>query len=283
MNTGNKPPRKFRTCYNCKDYKIETFQRGRLARAKFCSECFQYCRQCDGNGWIITRDERGRCNAAECPCLSIQKRVACFNAAGIPGIFHDSTFDNFQTYNNSLLKEVLDIARFSLKNHVKAQKKGLLLMGGVGVGKTRLVSAMLRKYILNYGVTGLFQEFSNLLSEIKTGYDKGISESVLLEKINNVDVLVIDELGKGRNSDWEINIMDAVITNRYNMDKITICATNYTNNPDTTYVDKSLKNGEKVKKQETLKERVHSRIYSRLREMCYFKEIKAADRRAIMD
>ena len=273
-------------CLNCGDYKIETFRQGGVARARFCSQCFQYCSQCEGSGFVLKKDSQGRDTVSECDCREIRKRVTYFNNANIPGIFHDATLDNFEIYGSQSLKDALNMAKFSLKNYQQGNKKGLLFMGGVGVGKTRLISGMLREYILRYGVPGLFQEFSNLLSEIKAGYDQGLSERTVLSKVSDIEVLVIDELGKGRKSDWEIAILDSIISSRYNMDKVTICATNYTNDKNTTYVDflklkeGEERDGENVNRQ-ILEERIHSRIYSRLREMCYFKEIKADDRRSL--
>ena len=157
-------------------------------------------------------------------------------------------------------------------------------MGGVGVGKTRLVSTMLRDYTLKYGIPSLFKEFTSLLSEIKSGYDRGFSESIILEKIGETEILVIDELGKGRKSDWEITILDLIISNRYNMKKTTIFTTNYTEKKSTTFAEiftiRAGKDGmEEVERKETLKQRVHSRIYSRLKEMCDFIEMRGADYR----
>ena len=182
------------------------------------------------------------------------------------------------------LDAALRTASFSYKNYKKGNAKGLIFMGGVGVGKTRLVSSILRDYILRHGIPGLFKEFTRLLSEIKTGYDKGLSESSVLEKINSVEILVIDELGKGRKTDWEITILDSIISNRYNMRRTTLFTTNYTTKPSTTYVEPLTKTGDltgsgKKNRGETLNQRVYSRIYSRLREMCDFVEIKAPDHR----
>ena len=155
-------------------------------------------------------------------------------------------------------------------------------MGGVGVGKTRLVCTMVRRYTLTHGIPCLFKDFSALLSEIKAGYDQGLSESHVLDRINSVDILVVDELGKGRGSDWEINILDTIISNRYNMRKTTIFTTNYTDSKHTTYREKTTARSategvQEFVKLETLEQRVLPRIYSRLREMCDFVEIKGGD------
>lgn len=265
-------------CPKCNDSKVEFIPMGKFAHAEFCQRCFSKCKECDGDGFVFELDDQGREFAIKCSCQDLKHRIMLFNNAQIPSQFYDVTFSNFKVSGNASLQSALDTARFSFKNYKIGNWKGLLFMGGVGVGKTRLVSTMLKDYTLKYGIPCLFQEFSSLLSSIKSGYDKGFSESSILEKINNIEILVIDELGKGRKSDWEINILDTIISNRYNTRKTTIFTTNYTEKKETSYQDTSKKlSGDEVEKRETLEQRVLPRIYSRLKGMCDFIEIKGMD------
>ncbi len=273
-----------RKCGNCEDTKIQVVAKGQYAWAEYCPSCFSECKACDGTGFLFQYDEQEREQAIPCECKNLDLRITLFNNAQIPGQFFDATFKNFDVSGDPSLEEALRTASFFFKNYKNGNRKGLLFMGGVGVGKTRLVSTILRDFTLNHGIPGIFREFSSLLSEIKTGYDKGLSESGLLEKINNAEILVIDELGKGRKSDWEIAILDSIISNRYNMRKTTIFTTNYTEKKSTTYVEpvlvKTDKEGVKEKqRKETLEQRVYSRIYSRLKGMCDFIEMKGPDHR----
>jgi len=271
-------------CTRCRDTQVEIIPKGKFAVADLCSGCQKKCHQCDGTGFIFSRDDLGREVAKSCPCKDLTSRITLFNRAGIPSRFYDATFENFSISGDPSLKSALATAKFSFKNYNNGKWKGLLFMGGVGVGKTRLVSTMLRDYTLKYGIPGLFKEFSSLLSEIKTGYDQGLSEMSILEKINLVDILVIDELGKGRKSDWEINILDTIISNRYNARKTTLFTTNYTESRSTSYGDpRPRKNGKEGSEEailrETLEQRVYPRIYSRLKAMCDFIEMRGPDYR----
>ncbi|MBU2513118.1 ATP-binding protein [bacterium] len=272
------------TCRNCNDTKIQVIARGQYAWAEYCPQCFSECKLCEGTGYIFEKDNEGREYAKPCMCRNLNLRITLFNNAQIPGQFYNATFDNFEVTADPSLEEALRTASFFYKNYQRGNWKGLLFMGGVGVGKTRLVSTILRDFTLNHGIPGIFKEFTALLSEIKAGYDKGLSESSILEKINNTEILIIDELGKGRKSDWEINILDSVISNRYNMRKTTIFTTNYTDKKTTTYAEPIIvrtdNDSQKEKfKKETLEQRVFSRIYSRLKGMCDFIEIKGPDQR----
>lgn len=280
MSTSNKRV----ACRQCHDTKIQVVPKGQYACAEYCGSCHMVCKKCDETGFIMEQDSQGREHAKPCECRAFDHNISLFNNAGIPGQFYDATFDNFDVSGDPSLEEALRTASFLYRQYEKGNWKGLLFMGGVGVGKTRLVSTILRDFTLNHGVPAMFKEFSSLLSEIKSGYDKGLSESRLLEKINSIEILVVDELGKGRKSDWEINILDSIISNRYNMRKTTIFTTNYTDKMATTHAEPVVSKGERGEikekmKKETLEQRVFSRIYSRLKGMCDFVEMKGPDHR----
>jgi DNA replication protein DnaC len=271
-------------CPQCEDTRIEVIPQGRFAVARFCPHCHALCADCDGTGFVFERDAQDREHARPCSCQDLRYRISLFNQAKLPSQFYDATFDNFDISGHPSLKSALATARFSFKNYQEGKGKGLLFMGDVGVGKTRLVSTMLREYTLGFGIPSLFKEFTVLLSEIKSGYDQGVSEVNLLERINEIEILVIDELGKGRKSDWEINILDNIISCRYNMRKTTIFTTNYTDFGMTNHTDSQARKeaggeSEPAYRIETLKQRVLPRIYSRLKGMCDFIEMKGPDYR----
>lgn len=273
-------------CQLCGGSRIEIIPRGKYAVAQACSDCFLSCDQCDGLGYVFTKDERGREFALKCECQTVLRKISLFNNARIPGQFYGATLHNFDTHQRNSLKEALQTAKFFIKKYQQGQSKGLLFMGGVGVGKTRLVCSMVREFIFNHNIPCLFREFQDLLREIKSGYDEGKSETGLLEEINNTEVLVIDELGKGKKSDWEIAKLDDIISARYNMGKATIFTTNYTERLATTYVESIQIRGDGgepkiIEKKETLKQRILPRNYSRLKEMCDFTEINETDYRQL--
>jgi len=260
-------------CKDCRDKQYICKPGPNTAKAFLC-KCAAVCKKCNNTGYYFMQDELERDIAYPCECAKNNYKINLFNAAGIPGRFFDATFDNFEIKQSGSLKKKYEDIKFKVNNYSPSHHQSFLFMGPVGVGKTRLVCSMVHHYIFELGVPCLFQEFSNLLSEIKAGYDKGKSESSLLEPLNNIDILVIDELGKGRKSDWEINILDTIVSHRYNLGKTTIFTTNYTDKKETTYTESHFSRQDNMQKETkvsaTLKERIHTRIYSRLKEMCEF-------------
>ncbi|MGH7885316.1 MAG: ATP-binding protein, partial [Thermodesulfobacteriota bacterium] len=137
--------------------------------------------------------------------------------------------------------------------------RGFILMGPSGVGKTHLAIGTIAELTLKKGVRCMFKDFFFLLNDLKKAYSDGVAENDIINPLVETEVLVIDELGKGKSNEWELNILDQLISKRYNSSKKTLITTNYiskdhiSKNQDTTQI---------------LENRVGERISSRLYEMC---------------
>jgi len=148
---------------------------------------------------------------------------------------------------------------------------GLLLVGPFGVGKTHLAVALLKRVITEKGDRGLFYDFRDLLREIQSSWDpvSQTSELDILRPVLEADVLVLDELGANKPTDWVKDTMSHIINCRYNDRKLTIFTSNYLDNP--------ARQGE-----ESLTDRIGVRLRSRLYEMCKVIEIQGEDFRRIV-
>ena len=105
--------------------------------------------------------------------------------------------------------------------------QGLILMGTVGVGKTHLAVSIL-KGLTERGFNCLFYEFGTLLKEIQDSYNPATKTSELgvLAPVLNAEILVLDELGASKPTDWVRDTMAHIINSRYNDQKLTIFTTN---------------------------------------------------------
>jgi DNA replication protein DnaC len=131
----------------------------------------------------------------------------------------------------------------------------------------------LRELALQKGVKCRYSEFSLLLSDIRDGYSREVSTREWLEPLRSMDVLAIDELGKGgRNREFEQGILDEIVSVRYNAGKPTLFASNYPRSSATWRFGNS---------PERLDERVGPRIYSRLHELCDFVDVVGKDYREV--
>ena len=150
-------------------------------------------------------------------------------------------------------------------------KKGFLLMGGPGVGKTRLAVGTIAQLTLQKAVECVFTDFFFLLADLRQAYSEGTPENEIIGPLVNAEILVIDEMGKGKSSEWEQNILDQLISKRYNSSKKTLVTTNYVARESLPKKSRS--------KTEILEDRVGERIASRLYEMCTPLFIEGSDYR----
>jgi DNA replication protein len=139
---------------------------------------------------------------------------------------------------------------------------------------------------ISQGISCIFQSFAELLSELRQGYSDGKSDIEIIEPHLQTDILIIDDLGKGRNSEWELGILDMLISERYNRNQMIMVTTNFTENEENT-LKEQVRSREKSETEyfisDTIRKRVGERIHSRLKEMCYFENLIGKDRRISED
>ncbi|MGH9768383.1 MAG: AFG1/ZapE family ATPase [Blastocatellia bacterium] len=226
------------------------------------------CEFCSGTGWEPV-DEKG---VRPCRCRVVDRRDQILAAARIPKRYENCTFDSFRP------KHAADEAGISQRIALNDSKHivdeypnvdvGLLFLGSCGVGKTHLAAAIIKALAFHKGISCLFYDFRDLLKEIQDSYNpvSQMTELKVLEPVYDAEVLVLDELGASKPTDWVRDTMTQIINTRYNDRKLTIITSNYLDEPQT-------------QNEETLTDRVGVRLRSRLHEMCKVVLIKGDDYR----
>ena len=109
------------------------------------------------------------------------------------------------------------------------ESTGLLLIGPVGVGKTHLAVGIIRELIQQKGIGCLFYDYRELLKEIQNSYNPSVSatELSILRPVFEAEVLVLDELGAVKPTDWVWDTVSHILNTRYNDKRTTIITTNY--------------------------------------------------------
>lgn len=240
---------------------------GPFAHAELCV-CVQSCKSCLGKAQRVV-------NNAVKPCRNPAPRrvVNLFNQAKIPARYsfaHTNSFENKTGNHTIILNEVKKWLSYYLSN---PEKKGLILTGSAGVGKTYMLAAI-AKSLIEKNVSVRFVDFFQLVSEIKGAYADNKSEQAILAPLLSVDVLVIDELGKGRNSEFEATVLDQLVMNRYNENKILIASTNLSIHSNPHEEEDANKSFHYLG---SLEKRVDARAFSRLIEMTEFIEMNGED------
>ena len=224
------------------------------------------CRECGGTGWRARRDEGGR-RVERCGCWRQRVSQTLLAQAGIPPRYQKCNFSTFVTYPNDDLHRAIQKAR-AFAEAFPVVEKGLLLIGRPGIGKTHMAVATLREVVLDKGARALYFDTRTLLSTIRSTFNPvtRTSEAEVLDRVMGAELLVLDDLGAERTTDWVEDTMNLIVNTRYNDRRPTIFTSNYKDNPDDSDLD-------------SLRVRVGFRMYSRLKEMCEFLQYDGPDYR----
>ena len=250
-----------------------------LAVAKRC-QCFEICPTCQNRGLRLETTPEGDTFAIACDCRTLDLRIARFNEARIPARFAKANLDGYEDRDGTQKK--IKYAYLQYRDDFSPGSRGFLLWGKPGVGKTHLMCALMSYLTLEKGISCRYVEFMQLVFDLKKDFAEGRWESTTVSPLLAVEVLLIDELGKGRNSEWELAVLDELVSSRYNAGKTLLATSNYLPKATPgTNVPITLEGGMRLPG--TLEERLGDRIYSRLTEMCQFVEVKGQDYRCRPD
>jgi DNA replication protein DnaC len=222
------------------------------------------CPSCDDTGWKPV-DAEGVRRVVRCDCWRASAGQHRLADANIPRRYQHCTIANFTAYNESLERAAEQARR--LADAFPAGGKGLFLEGQPGVGKTHLAVAIL-KHVVGKGARGLFYDTRDLLRIIRSTYDPSIrtTELEILRPVMTAELLVLDDLGAEKTSEWVEETMNLIVNTRYNERRLTIFTSNYADIPDDTDPN-------------SLIFRIGHRMRSRLHEMCDFQALDGADYR----
>jgi DNA replication protein DnaC len=225
------------------------------------------CQICDDTGWRpVERD--GIRRVERCECWRERNAAQALVAAGIPSQYRRCDLDNFRDYNDSLVHAVARAKSFVESFPVVSQ--GLMFLGPAGLGKTHLAVAILKQVIARVGARALFRPMGTLLRQIRDTYNPVVrsTERQVIEPVIRAELLVLDDLGRERPTDWVEETLTLIIDTRYNERRPTIITTNYSLIDDSTDPN-------------ALISRVGFRTLSRLHEMCEFVQITGVDYREL--
>lgn len=200
--------------------------------------------------------EKRDAEEAEQERIKLAKRAEELRRSGFPDReMHEWTFANDDMENEQLTK--------AMKRYVenfpelKKQGKGLLLYGNVGRGKT-YAACEVANALIDKGYSVMVTNFSRILNTLQGTFER----QDYLDKLNGYSLLVIDDLGIERGTEFSKEQVYNVIDSRYRAGKPMIITTNLSI--------------EQIKNPADIEDR---RVYDRILERCFPIEFTGQNKR----
>jgi len=215
---------------------------------------------CDGSGLLVDEETR---TSRPCRCrpqmLSARRTTSL--ARSIPKKYRGLSLDRPPISGMpDSTKRVVGAYIRELDDHLR-QGRGLWFFGDVGTGKTTL-AMLVSQAALDAGHSVAIYSLPRLLAEIRTTFDEDTEHSYidLLDRLNEVDLLHIDDVGAEKTSPWVLEQLYSIINTRYEEERAVMITTNLVDD-------------------EELRDQITPRTVSRLREMCELVPLFGADNR----
>ncbi len=162
--------------------------------------------------------------------------------------FKGATFDNFSVTKSNERNLKLCKRYATAFDAMLEENQGLILWGNVGTGKS-FAAACIANYLLDRGVPVIMTSLVKLLELIQGGEEK---ETDILARLNSAKLVIFDDLGAERNTDYALEKIYNIVDSRYRRQKPMIFTTNLT-----------------VAEMQEETDIRYSRIYDRVFEVCY--------------
>ncbi|WP_252263735.1 ATP-binding protein [Paracidobacterium acidisoli] len=233
---------------------------------------------------IVQRPDGSRV-AERCECRQEQRIARALSRARIPKRYEHCSLEsyeaNFPGSDRSLRAAHLMARRFVDGYPAVTEGHGLLLTGSIGIGKTHLAVGILQALVVEKAVQGLFCDYRELLKEIQNSYNPQVAttELEILRPVFDAEVLVLDELGAAKPTEWVWDTVAHILNTRYNDKRTTIITTNYADQQpgSTDGGNAASRTVRAAVREETLGDRIGERMRSRLAEMCVVVEMRGED------
>jgi DNA replication protein DnaC len=230
------------------------------------------CALCRGSGWRQVAGSATQ-QVMRCECFAESQKTSLIGAAEIPARYAGCDFISYRVESS----QALGVARLTLEKwaaEYPLNRTGLLLIGPSGVGKTHLAVAALKETIKK-GIHARFCDYRELLKQIQNSYNPSVQATELdvLKPVFEAEVLLLDDLGAVKPSEWVWDTVSLVLNTRYNDNLTTIITTNFMDGPAAGA------GAARAGREETLGDRIGERMRSRLFEMCRLVQVQGKDYR----
>jgi DNA replication protein DnaC len=236
------------------------------------------CPICSGTGWrLVPVEHNGRTveQAARCECVRRLQGERLLESSHIPRRYRHCELSNFEHDGPFRSLASAHMAGMRFVEEYPLETAGLLLTGPIGCGKTHLAVGIIKELITQKNSACLFYDYRELLKQIQNSYNDSVqaTEMEVLRPVFQAEVLVLDELGAAKPTEWVWDTVSHILNTRYNDKRTTIITTNFKDLPPGETESRTAR----AAKEETLGDRIGERMRSRLHEMCRVVRVEGED------
>jgi len=180
-------------------------------------ETNQYkCELCKDTGFIQKPQANMQPIMTPCKCLEDERVKRLWRNSGINTDNLDKSFSNFEEWS-SKSKEMKSKAAEYYKsfNTLRADRRNsILLCGNPGSGKTHVALALANNF-LKKGIRAVYMPYRDIVTSLKQNMIDEEYYKKTLSKYQTCEILLLDDLYKGKVNETDVNIMFELINYRY--------------------------------------------------------------------
>jgi len=184
------------------------------------------CQECEDREIVLVEQDDGSVSARNCQCKArkIQKRM--FKASGITEEQAKLTLNDYNTSSETI--KMFQMVKRYIERQAWKENNGFALLGSVGAGKTMLAK-IIASEVMKTKLTVIFVPTTSLMAELRASQfseDRSDFEQ-RIDKLINADMVIFDDVGKEKPTEWVQNQYFRIIDGRYNAKKTTSFTSNY--------------------------------------------------------
>lgn len=174
------------------------------------------CNRCRDTGWILKRQNNAQPLALQCDCQKKERIKDHWRSCGINPEMINYKFANFQVWNDSSgnMKDTATVYFNEFDEIRDKRRNSIMLCGQVGSGKSHLTIALAINF-LKRKIDVMYMPYRDVITKIKQNMIDEEYYRRSISKYQTCEILLIDDLFKGKVNESDINIIFEIINYRY--------------------------------------------------------------------